>query len=963
MMASNKAPRAEQSPPVAPQAASLTVSSLSSVHGMNAHVEEVGWWVVAALGIRKPCSALQLHPINTNVGIQHGQQLKRSNVLHLTGIHTTENGCRLSRRKGAFQHGVLCMSRGRQGTAKPTAPESLEIPGVALTAYYLALALFIRKMVVENVRPGFLHRWNRVMSDAAGRVPKATGAGGGGGPFHRWLRRLRGGGDGDGGDTGLTGNHQPSSTDLPEHETTVFDRYGGATTIYDRHGTVVAQLFGADQAPWRLDDLPAHLVQAVVASEDSRFFHHFGVDPLGIARAFLGRGSSGSFTSGGSTVTQQLAKNLFLFPNRTFSRKVVEMVTASLLEMNLSKRKIMEAYLNKCYWGHGAVGIEAAALTYFGKRPSELTVGECALMVGILPSPEYLSPFQDLEAAQWAKCRVVTRMVEAGLLHAGEADSVKKEEIVLNHARPETHGRAPWFVSEDYAQNLISTTKALQDKEEASIVVIEPAKVEADGTIQDASQSGAVRVLVGGKDYSKSSYNRATRAYRSPGSIMKPIVYLAALGAGLRTSERILDEPVSFNGFIPFNYDRAYHGTVTIEDSLRLSLNVPAVHLCNMVGPERVKQLARRLGVRSKMPSDLGLALGGCEVSPLEMASVYATMAGCGVAAPPHFVRAIYNSEGKLLYSHIAQAESVIAADAVARLNQMLRKAVDAGTAYKAAIGRPVCGKTGTSQESRDCWMAGYTPQFSCVLWVGHDDNTPMQGSPAGGGLAAPLWSDAHLPEEQAQGQAAGPAAGGRATGPGGAWTRDWQRAADAGAREPAGGGGGCGEAHTGRAGGGHRVIGGYPHQAAAPQAQEEATERQEQLAGGPDDDREGPREGAHGGRHPGKGRRHRPRRHRRARRRAARECLFVAGTDGGGARQQGRCGHSAAHRWGGRSPPHRSEHGQQRRGGAAAPVAAAVATAVTAGAVPEKGWGPPAVRISLQGEVVKLCAILTILQ
>eukprot|EP00899_Mesostigma_viride_P007393 jgi/Mesvir1/16655/Mv10192-RA.2 len=512
--------------------------------------------------------------------------------------------------------------------------------------------------------------------------------------------------------------------------------------------------------------------------------------PASLMRAVLSLGRQG----GGSTVTQQLVKNLLLSSERSLTRKLVEMVLALALERKLTKPQLLEAYLNNVYWGHGVYGIASASAAYFGKKPGELELGEAAMLAAMLPAPELLSPLRNRQVALRGRDVVLHRMADAGYIGRDRLDDELAKDLpsslpcagdaaatcgapsgLQQGYQPRLLGvplpggapyRAPFFVSEVLwrLQDLcgpellraagglhIHTTLDLGLQEQAERLLLEDGLAGGSDAGEAAlvamePLTGAVRVLVGGRDYSASSYNRAILAKRSPGSAFKPFVYLAALAAGtVSETTELEDEPVIFDTvdqYRPQNFNRKFRGRVSIRQSLVDSLNVPTVKLASMVGIDKVVQMARRLGITSELPTSLSLALGGCEVTPAEMAAAYNTICATGVYAEPHLVTLVRDRKGNTLFRHKPVRKSVVRNDACASLHRMLRAAVVKGTGKAAAAGwhaQSAAGKTGTSDDCRDAWFAGYSPNLTCVVWVGHDNNQPLTGT--GATLAAPLWA------------------------------------------------------------------------------------------------------------------------------------------------------------------------------------------------------------------------------
>ncbi|EEH60158.1 glycosyltransferase family 51 protein, partial [Micromonas pusilla CCMP1545] len=534
------------------------------------------------------------------------------------------------------------------------------------------------------------------------------------------------------------------------------------TIIYDVRGRVVATL---SSEAVKLKDVSPAVWQAVVASEDHRFFKHKGVDVRGLTRAIGSMGKMG----GGSTITQQLVKNLVLCQDRTISRKISEILLSLKVETRLTKEELLEAYLNNVYWGHGVYGIAGAAAAYFGKSPAELDVGESALLAALLPAPEALSPYANPAGAKRVRNQNLAAMARHGYLTEPAAKTLMNTPLGRGGAAPY---RAPFFVSEVLfhlktlfeGQDVLSTgglkvhttmdlalqEKAEQltledgmvmmrgeDKGEAAIVAIDPA-------------TGAVRVLIGGREYSQSPYNRAVLSKRSAGSTFKPFVYLTALQEGVVNPSTLLqDEEIVFEvpdgeepTYTPLNYSRKFKGTVSLRDCLVESLNVPTVKVAEMTGIDKIIEMSSKLGITSTLPNALSLALGSCETTPLEMTVAYASIAAGGIYSKPHLITKVRDRTGAVVYRHKGRRKLVANRAACAALHGMLRAAVTRGTGRSAAVGWPaekVAGKTGTSDDYRDAWFAGYTPQLACVVWCGRDDNSSLPGT--GSECAAPLWA------------------------------------------------------------------------------------------------------------------------------------------------------------------------------------------------------------------------------
>lgn len=544
---------------------------------------------------------------------------------------------------------------------------------------------------------------------------------------------------------------------IPSIETLLAARPMGATTVYDREGRVIASVQnGENREIVPLEEISKELQQAVVASEDIRFYDHYGIDPKGLLRAVFMRGERG----GGSTLTQQLAKNLFLSSDRTPARKIADIWLALQLERKLSKPKILEMYLNQVYFGHGAYGVQNAARKYFGKKARDINAAEAAQLAGLLPAPEYYSPYRNPKIAKDIQLIVLRRMVDAGYLEAAQAEKEGKRPLRFANT-PDYAYRAPYFTS--YVLQVLSdrlgrdlvmrgalkiyTTLDLRLQEEAEATIrngvarYRPYKVGQGAMVAIEPGTGAVRALVGGTSYDASQFNRATQAKRQPGSTFKPFVYLAAFAKGQSPGSSVADAPVDFGGYKPLNYDHRFHGVVSYERALAFSYNVPAVRVADSLGIDEVIRMAHTLGIQSGMPPELSVALGSAEVTPLELATAYATIAADGVYAEPHVISRVEDPNGQLIDQFPVTAAPVVPDSAVWALHKCLSAVVTYGTGAAANIGRPAGGKTGTTSENRDTWFAGYTPDLACVVWLGNDDNSRLASSATGGQLAAPLWA------------------------------------------------------------------------------------------------------------------------------------------------------------------------------------------------------------------------------
>ncbi|PZO89090.1 MAG: penicillin-binding protein [Micavibrio aeruginosavorus] len=523
-------------------------------------------------------------------------------------------------------------------------------------------------------------------------------------------------------------------------------------TIIDRYGDIKGDTVS-------VKELPPHVPEAILAIEDRRFYYHFGIDPIGIARAFAVNIVKGTYAQGGSTITQQLAKNLFLSRDRTLKRKVQEAMLALWLETKLTKDEILSAYLNRVYLGAGAYGIDAASRVYFNKSAKELTIREAATLAGLLKAPSRYSPSSNPSLSAQRTRVVLAAMHDAGYLK--DAEFKKLDKLPPAPPRKPSSGDTIRYFT-DYVVSqiegaigipeediIVETTldKDIQARAESSITNALQTYGEQYKVTQGAAMimalDGAVVAMVGGRDYDLSEYNRVTHALRSPGSSFKPIVYLAALEHGWNPNSTIMDSPITINGYTPKNYGGEYFGEVTLTEALTRSLNTVSVQLMQDVGASNVISLARRLGITAMLEPNLSLALGSNGVPMIEMTTAYATLGRGGVAVEPFAIINIKNAQGTTIYERPKDvtARQVIARGYVYQLTGMMQNVVQYGTGRAAQGPYTAAGKTGTSQESRDAWFIGFTNQYAGAVWVGNDDNSPMKRV-TGGMIPASVWRD-----------------------------------------------------------------------------------------------------------------------------------------------------------------------------------------------------------------------------
>lgn len=522
-------------------------------------------------------------------------------------------------------------------------------------------------------------------------------------------------------------------------------------------GALLANRGDTGGAAIRISDLPPYLPKAFISIEDRRFYSHWGVDPVGVGRALVRNVAGRGGMQGGSTLTQQLAKNLFLTQERTISRKIQEAILALWLEHKYSKDQILELYLNRVYFGGGAYGVEAASERYFGHSARTATLSEAAVLAGLMKAPSKLAPDRNPDGASERAAQVVTAMAQEG--HISEAMA----KIALAHPARARHDAGAGSINyvADYVMDMLDDTIGAIDQDivvtttidERLQTVAEGAlKEELDrkgakfgvtqGAIVSLDPNGAIRALVGGRDYSESQFNRAVSARRQPGSAFKPFVYLAGLEHGLTPDSVREDGPLNVKGWKPENYSREYFGPVTLTRALSLSLNTVAVRVGLEVGPKTVVKTARRLGVQSELQPNASIALGTSEVTPLELVAAYAPFANGGVGVQPHIISQVKTASGKTLYQRKgASFGRVIEPQYVAMMNAMMQETLLTGTARKAELpGWQAAGKTGTSQDFRDAWFVGYTSRLVTGVWLGNDDNSPTKKA-SGGNLPVEIWS------------------------------------------------------------------------------------------------------------------------------------------------------------------------------------------------------------------------------
>lgn len=537
--------------------------------------------------------------------------------------------------------------------------------------------------------------------------------------------------------------------------------------VFDAQGRLIATLSPQKRIPVPLKDISPYMQQAIVAIEDARFYQHHGIDPVGLLRALYHNIRAGKIVEGGSTITQQLAKNMFLSPERTTRRKIKELWLTIQLERRYSKQEILQMYLNQIYFGQGAYGIEMAARTYFDKSARELDLGESAMLAGIVRAPSLYNPATNLNGARERQSLVLQRMVELGMITPEEAREARQKPL---HPQNRLAGqtRAAYFVAEivkylqekfpdqpdlAYTGGLHIHTTLDFDVQEAAEKTFQEGFAQQDPALEGAlvaydPRTGHVKAMIGGKDFSRSQFNRAL-ARNQPGSAFKPFLYAAAIDRGYTAATTVECKPVSYEipgqpPYQPRDFNGGYHNRpFTLKEALYTSDNVVAVELNNRLKPQTLVAYARRMGITSPLRPYLSLALGTSEVTPLEMVRAYGPLANGGVLARPLLITKILDQKGRVLEENSPQLQQVLDPKTAYIVTDMLKGVLEPGGTAAAAgalLDRPAAGKTGTTAHFRDAWFVGYTPQLVTAVYIGYDDKSRSVGA-TGGQLAAPLWA------------------------------------------------------------------------------------------------------------------------------------------------------------------------------------------------------------------------------
>lgn len=549
-----------------------------------------------------------------------------------------------------------------------------------------------------------------------------------------------------------------------------------SSQVFDRHGRLITTLHSdQNRLPIDINKVPQNLQNAFIAAEDNRFYDHIGIDPIGILRAIVTNLTNHGIAQGGSTITQQLAKNAFLSQEQTLKRKVQEAMLALEIEHKYSKKEILEMYMNQIYFGQGAYGIQTAAKTYFNKDVDQLSLTQCAMLAGLPKSPNYYSPFNNLKEAEARKNVVLDQMAKYGYITTAQAEEAKKASLELSQnkqtaANSETESFID-YVSQQvaakygddalYKEGLKIYTTLDTEKQHAAVKAMRDLPdnyTDANGLIQPQGalvsidpQTGYILAMVGGRG--QDSFNRASMAVRQPGSAFKPFVYLTALQDDMTPDSTMEDKKVSYGGWSPQNSEKSYGGTMTLRQALALSVNTIAVQLADKVGTEKIINNAKKMGITTLVdkgsPNDnnLAMALGGLTrgVTPLEMASAYGTFANKGVHVKPTAIIKILDRNGNVIEDNSnnkADATRVMSEREAYEMTSMLEGVIDHGTGTAAAIGQPAAGKTGTTDDNKDAWFVGYTPTIVTAVWIGDDTGSHSLGEVYGGTIPARIWHD-----------------------------------------------------------------------------------------------------------------------------------------------------------------------------------------------------------------------------
>ncbi len=563
--------------------------------------------------------------------------------------------------------------------------------------------------------------------------------------------------------------------DLPEIQSLETFSHSAITRIYSSDSVLLAELFAEKRDPVRLNMVPQKLVQALIATEDRNFYRHSGIDLKGIARALYRDVKAFSFVEGASTLTQQLAKTLFLTPEKSVTRKIKEALLAVQLERRYTKNEILELYLNQVYFGSGAYGVESASQVFFGKPVDKLTLAECALLAGMPKAPSYYSPLVNITRAKKRRDTVLHQMAQVGSISKEESAIAVKSPIILNQQnRKDT--KAPYYISylknqleekfgEDslykdgltvYTTLSFSLQKVAENAVAQGLLALDK-RIKKNGGITSPEPqaalvsmdtlSGAILAMVGGRDYYQSPFNRAVFAKRQPGSAFKPMVFACAIEQGIPQNKRLEDSPVVYRGankgrdWKPQNFSKTFKGSVTMRQALSESRNIPSIGLLEMLGIASVIDFSHNLGIHSYLNHNLSLALGSSSVSLMELTSAYGVFPNEGKWVEPFGLLEVHDRKGRLIYRHKKRTKMVMSRAGAAVMTDMLQTVIEEGTGKSANfIRRPLGGKTGTTDDCKDAWFIGFSPGIVTGVWVGRDRMISLGKHETGARAALPIW-------------------------------------------------------------------------------------------------------------------------------------------------------------------------------------------------------------------------------
>ena len=541
---------------------------------------------------------------------------------------------------------------------------------------------------------------------------------------------------------------------LPDINEAVARTRQPSTTLIAENGNEIKSFGSVYSEVVHQDEMPKYVTEAIISTEDRRFYDHFGFDPISFGRAMLANLFAGRYVQGGSTITQQVAKNLFLTPNKNLKRKTQELMLAFWLEHKFSKEQILTLYLNRVYLGAGTYGIEAASQKYFQKSSRDLNLLEAAIIAGMLKAPSRYNPRASEERAVARAKVVLQNMVDNRCISKDEKEKALKMRIgpekpsrveKANYFADWVYNEVNAYIGERDNDIYVATTLDQHIQEAAYRILSETLKANRNknvtqGAVIVMDRTGAVKAMVGGIDYQHSQFNRATQALRQPGSAFKPFVYLTALQQGWRPNDKIIDGPLEINGWKPANADKKYHGEVTLKYALTHSLNLATINLSEQISRGKIISNARKMGITTPLDNSPALALGSSEVKIIDLATAYTTIANGGRVVWPYGIREVYTRDGYQLYQRgIDYDNQAVAEEDIETLSKMLEKVISDGTGKKARLPFFAAGKTGTSQDNRDAWFAGYSDAYTVVVWLGNDNNSPMKGV-SGANLPAEIW-------------------------------------------------------------------------------------------------------------------------------------------------------------------------------------------------------------------------------